>query len=92
VLINDNLPRFLGTSDVVEIAPVVFNKTEKDSTFDITVEASNVSLKESKKSVEIKAGAQVGVPFEITVHSREQIRHVSPQAAKITIKAVSRVT
>ena len=42
VLINDNLPRFLGTSDRVEIAPVIFNKTNKDSIFDITLDANNV--------------------------------------------------
>ena len=55
VLINDNLPRFLGTSDTVEIAPVIFNKTEKDATFDISVEASNVAIQSPKQSIEIKA-------------------------------------
>ena len=55
VVINDNLPRFLGTADTVDIAPVIFNKTDKDATFDISITATNTSLQTAKKSVEIKA-------------------------------------
>ncbi len=92
VLINDNLPRFLGTSDAIQIAPVIFNKTEKDATFDISVQATNVSLKNQKQSIEIKAWAQAVVPFDLIVDGIEKIRLTPSQASKITITAVSRVT
>ena len=55
VVINDNLPRFLGTSDKVIISPVIFNKTDKDALFDISIEANNVILKNPKQSVMIKS-------------------------------------
>ena len=92
MLINDNLPRFLGTADAVTIAPVIFNKTDRDATFDISVEASNVTLKNTKQSVDIQKGESLSVPFDLVVDGIEKIRHISPQASKITIKAVSRAT
>ncbi len=92
VLINDNLPRFLGTSDIVTIAPVVFNKTDKTSTFDITINASNVTLSTGTQSLDIKAGGQLAVPFDLRVASIDQLQNISPQASKITIHAVSRAT
>ena len=92
VLINDNLPRFLGTSDRVEIAPVIFNKTNKDSIFDITLNANNVTLNTGTQSVDIKAGAQLAVLFDLSVDSIEQIHNLSPKASHITIHAVSRIT
>ena len=92
VLINDNLPRFLGTSDQVAIAPVIFNKTDKDSTFDVTLNATNVTLNTGTESVDIKAGASRAVPFDLSIASIEELRDLSPQASKITIHAVSRAT
>ena len=40
VMINENLPRFLGSDDVVTFSPVVFNKTGKDQSFVVTLESS----------------------------------------------------
>ncbi len=90
VVINDNLPRFLGTADTVEIAPVIFNKTEKDGIFDISIEADHVTLEKSKQSVDIKAGDQALVPFRMVVDGIEKLRTVSPRASKIIIRAVAR--
>lgn len=92
VIVNDNLPRFLGASDVIAIAPVVFNKTGKDQTFDVTVEATNATLKDQKKSISIKSGEQATVAFEMTMLDSQKLRALSIPATKITIKAISRET
>ena len=55
VIVNDNLPRFLGAGDVITMAPVVFNKTLKDATFDVTAEATNATIKDPKRSVAIRS-------------------------------------
>jgi uncharacterized protein YfaS (alpha-2-macroglobulin family) len=41
VIIEDNLPRFLNTSDTITFAPVIYNKTGKDSDFVVSLEANN---------------------------------------------------
>lgn len=92
VVINDNLPRFLGTSDAVTLAPVIFNKTDVDSVFDITLEANNVTINTPKQSVMIKSWEQVSVDFEVVVDGIDKIRKLTPQATKITMKAVSQAT
>jgi len=54
VIVNDNLPRFLGAGDVITMAPIVFNKTGQDATFTVTAEATNASINDPKRSVRIK--------------------------------------
>lgn len=53
VIINDNLPRYLGTTDTITFAPVIFNKTGKDAEFEVSMEASNIDIEERKKKIKI---------------------------------------
>lgn len=53
MIINDNLPRYLGTTDTITFAPVIFNKTGKDAEFEVSMEASNIDIEERKKKIKI---------------------------------------
>ncbi|HBA45382.1 TPA: hypothetical protein DEG21_01895 [Patescibacteria group bacterium] len=37
VIINENVPRFLGSNDTIVLSPVVFNKTGKNSIFTVSL-------------------------------------------------------
>jgi hypothetical protein len=56
VIINDNLPRYLGTTDTITFSPVIFNKTGKDAEFEVSIDATNVVIEEKKKTVKIASG------------------------------------
>lgn len=67
VMINENLPRFLGSSDSVRFAPVVFNKTNTTQDFTVTLTGTNISGKNLSQSVQIASGTSRMIPFEVTV-------------------------
>lgn len=89
VMINENLPRFLGSADVVTFSPVVFNKTGKDQSFDVTIAADNITVKSPARTVFVKNGASYTVPFEATI-ANVPLSSTDPFAAKITLKAVAK--
>ncbi len=88
-MINENLPRFLGSADVLTFSPVVFNKTGKDQSFDVSIVANNMTVKSSTRTVFIKNGASYTVPFEATI-ANVPLSSTEPFASKITLKAVAK--
>lgn len=89
VIVNDNLPRFLGSGDHVVFAPVVFNKTGQDQNFDVMVAATFGNLKDTKKSVNIKSGESATLAFAFDVSNDDSIRSSASPNSQITIKAVA---
>lgn len=64
----------------------MFNKTGKDQSFDVTLNASHMDIRNSKQTVFIKNGASYTVTFPVTIKSNIETRS-DPLASKITIKA-----
>ncbi len=89
VMINENLPRFLGSGDEITFSPVIFNKTGKNQSFDVTIDASNITIDGAKRTVFIKSGESYTVPFKATVNNIEA-NSSEPAAAKITFKATAK--
>jgi hypothetical protein len=89
VMVNENLPRFLGSSDVVKFSPVVFNKTGRDQSFDVSITANNMTIKKPNQTVFIKNGASYTVPFEATIVN-VPLSSTEPFATKITLKAIAK--
>ena len=89
VMVNENLPRFLGSSDIVTFSPVVFNKTGRDQSFDVSITADNMTIKKPSQTVFIKNGASYTVPFEATIVNMP-LSSTEPFASKIILKAVAK--
>lgn len=89
VMVSENLPRFLGSADTITFSPVVFNKTGKDQSFDVSIVANNMTIKSPTRTVFIKNGASYTVPFEATI-ANVPLSLSEPFAAKITLKAVAK--
>lgn len=89
VMINENLPRFLGSADVVTFSPVVFNKTGRDQSFDVSINVDNMTVKSPNRTVFVKNGESYTVPFEGTI-ADIPLSATEPFASKITIKAVAK--
>lgn len=67
LLINDNLPRFLWANDEITFSPVIFNKTGKDWKFKVTMNASNVEIKDNDITIDLKDQEQKTVLFQWVV-------------------------
>ena len=89
VMITENLPRFLGSGDVVTFSPVIFNKTGKDQSFDVSIKADNMTIKNATRTVFVKNGGSYGVSFETTIGD-VPLSVAEPFASKITFKAVAK--
>lgn len=92
VMISDNLPRFLGSSDKVVLSPVVFNKTGKDGDFTVSLSADNLNIKDPNKKVFIKNWDQQTVPFEITINDIWVSWNKDNIFSRIDIKATNTAT
>lgn len=66
VMVNDNLPRILRSRDSVTLAPVVFNRSGADATFDVSVSGEGFSAEKSSKKVSLKNGESKAVEFSVT--------------------------
>jgi len=89
VMVSENLPRFLGSADVIAFSPVVFNKTGKDQSFDISIVANNMTISKNQKTVFIKNGESLTIPFE-TIIANIPLSSSEPFFSKITLKAVAK--
>lgn len=89
VMINENLPRFLGSADMVTLSPVVFNKTGRDQSFDVSIVADNMTVKNAARTVFVKNGASYTVPFEASV-ADVPLSASEPFSSKITLKAMAK--
>ena len=88
-MINDNIPRILRTGDTLELSPVVFNRTGKDSNMSVEFSGSGVTGA-TKKSVFLKNGESKTVNFEVRANSipeRDQVAY-----ATIRFKAIAEAT
>lgn len=88
-MINENLPRFLGSSDTVTFSPVLFNKTGRDQSFDVSIKADNMTIKNPTRTVFVKNGASYSIPFEAVVADIPLSANIA-FASKITLKAVAK--
>lgn len=86
VMLNDNLPAFLWSSDSIKFSPVVFNKTWIDQNFIITFEANNQTIDKKEEKVFIKNGEQKTINFESKIMQNNSL---SSNYSKINIKAVA---
>ncbi len=84
VIIEDNLPRFLNTSDTITFAPVIYNKTGKDSDFVVSLEANNWVLKSINKTVWIKNWESQKVEFLFEVKNAKDFKVGDFSTIKIT--------
>lgn len=89
VMVSENLPRFLGSADIVTFSPVVFNKTGRDQSFDVSIVANNMTIQSPTRTVFIKNGASYTVPFEATIVN-VPLSSSEPFATKITLKAIAK--
>lgn len=89
VMIHENLPRFLGSADVITFSPVIINKTLKDQSFDVSIIASNMTIKSPTRTVFIKNGESYIVPFEATIMD-VPFSMSEPFFSKITLKTVAK--
>lgn len=89
VLVSENLPRFLGSADTITLSPVVFNKTGKDQSFEVSITADNITIKSPVQTISIRNGESYTVPFEATV-AEAPLSGNEPFFSKITFKAVAK--
>ncbi len=86
VMVSDNLPAFLGSSDKIKFSPVIFNKTGKDQDFTVSFNGTNMNLNSKEEKVFIKNGEQKTINFESVI---EQNNVLASLSSKINIKAIA---
>lgn len=67
VMIEDNLPRFLWSSDKITLSPVVYNRTWKDSTFKVSISSTLWKIDVKERTVFIKSWMSQNVLFDLEV-------------------------
>lgn len=85
VMIEDNLPRFFGGDDSLSVKPIVYNKTEKDSEFEVKLTINDTLL--SKKTVFIKKDESLWVPFFLDIKDSHNIK--KNEIIKVNFSAIS---
>ncbi|MDD2908711.1 MAG: MG2 domain-containing protein [Candidatus Gracilibacteria bacterium] len=89
VIINENIPRFLGSNDSITLSPVVFNKTGKNSTFTVSLNATNLEIENPTQEIKINNGEQKTVNFKVKVKDIGVAKSANELSSKLTFKAVS---
>ncbi len=68
VLIQENLPNFVASSDIITLSPVIFNKTGTWWNFDVSLSGKNFKpISKTPQSVYIENGGSKMVPFTIQI-------------------------
>ncbi|MDD2515797.1 MAG: MG2 domain-containing protein, partial [Candidatus Gracilibacteria bacterium] len=91
VMISENLPRFLSSSDRITLSPIIFNKTGKDSGFTVSLNITGTKKASDVKKIFIKNGEQAQADFPIEINNLG-ITDDGKIASKINIKAESEMT
>lgn len=88
VMIEDNLPRFFQADDKITFSPVIYNRTGKDDTFEITAKATNWTLKETKKEIFVRnaESSKIEFAFEVEKSNEFKVNDVS----EITFSVISK--
>lgn len=89
VIINDNLPRFLGSNDTITLKPTIFNKTGKNSSFKVSLKAENIDIEDGEQEISINNWEQKTIEFKVKIHDIWIMQKDSLNIAKINIKAIS---
>lgn len=89
VMIDDNLPRFLGTDDTIVFSPVIYNRTWKSWDFEVSIEATNGNLKETKKTINLSPWESKKVEFSFD--TLKSVNYKSQEISQIRIKAISKL-
>ncbi|MEF2175972.1 MAG: MG2 domain-containing protein [Candidatus Absconditabacteria bacterium] len=85
LIINDNLPRFLGANDEITFSPVIFNKTGKEGKFKVTIDANNIEIKEKEFTLNLKDQEQKTILFQGIV-GETNIGKLNESVSTINIK------
>lgn len=67
VMLNENLPRALRSGDAAVLAPVVFNRTSKDSEFEVSIISDALEVSKPSKKTFVKSGESKAVAFDVKV-------------------------
>lgn len=87
VIINDNLPNFFWVWDEIDISPVVFNKTGRDTDFEISLDATNVKVKWwNKRKLFIKNWESKAVNYKVKVYDRAKFININNAVSKVNFK------
>ncbi len=88
IIITDNLPNFMSVWDKVTLSPVIFNKTWKDSTFDVSITTTNLKIiGQTTKKVWIKNNESKTVNFDISVLERSSFTNMQTAYAEVSFTA-----
>ena len=90
LLINDNLPRFFGSTDTIVLSPVIFNKTWKTQKFKISLDITNAKIIwERNKEISIESWKSKLVKFKIKVNDIGISENKNLFNSKINFKVIS---
>lgn len=75
-MIQENFPRFLRTSDTMDFAPVVFNRTGKRGRFIVEMVATGATVSNARQEVALDSGESRPILFQVIPNqlSPEQIQ------------------
>lgn len=88
VMVEDNLPRFLSSSDKINFSPVIYNRTGKDDEFKVSLKATNWNVKSIDKNIFIKNNESQKVEFLFEVNDSKDLENL--ETSKIEIIAQSK--
>ena len=92
VMVEDDLPRFFGSSDTITLAPVVFNRTDRDQSFTVTLSGSFMTVDKPSRVVKITKGTSAPVSFIVHIADTGMSTGALDQASTVDIIALSEGT
>lgn len=69
LMVMENLPRFLASGDSIVLNPSVTNRTGKDGYVSLSINATNLDLKNTSERVFVKNGESKNVAFFASAHA-----------------------
>jgi uncharacterized protein YfaS (alpha-2-macroglobulin family) len=67
VMISDNLPQFFGGGDRITLSPVIFNRLEQDTDFEVNLTLTNGKVLTKPQTVHIAKNASATVYFDVEI-------------------------
>lgn len=73
LLLDDNLPDFVGAGDQITLSPVVYNKTGKPSDVLFTISGTNMTTPIPSYKIHLASGGQetLSIPVYILQHTKQ---------------------
>lgn len=93
LLISDNLPRFFWSNDKITLSPVIFNKSDKDSSIKVSLTEDNFEIIwEKSKVIILKKWESQTVNFDVKVKDIAIMWNTNSASSKVNIKAENSIT